>query len=51
MRHAWVQVSVGGLLDRHFGYNFEENIKYGGCVQQQNKEGKARTKCVVRVHS
>jgi hypothetical protein len=35
---AWV--SVGGLLDMHFGYIFEENPNYGGDLQQQKKEEK-----------
>jgi hypothetical protein len=45
------QVSVGGLLDRHFGYSFEENPKYGGDAQQQKKEEKEGAECTVKAHS
>jgi hypothetical protein len=50
-------VSVGGLLDMHFAFNLQEfwiqfykNPKYGGYVQQKNKEDNAREKCVVEAH-
>jgi hypothetical protein len=43
-------VSVGGLLDKRFGYNFEENPKYEINVQQQKKEEKEREECTVREH-
>jgi hypothetical protein len=36
-------VSVGGLLDRHFGYHFKENPKYGGYAHHQEKEDKVGT--------
>jgi hypothetical protein len=39
------------VLDKHFGYNFEENIKYGGGVQQQRKEEKEIVESVVKEHS
>jgi hypothetical protein len=45
------QVSVGGLLDRNFGYSFQENPKYGGYVQQKKKEDKAGAECAVKAHS
>jgi hypothetical protein len=50
---AWdePQVSVGGLLDRHFGYNFHENPKYGGYAQQKKKEDKEGEECAVKAHS
>jgi hypothetical protein len=38
------------VLDRHFGYSFEENPKYGGDAQQQKKEEKAGAKCAVKVY-
>jgi hypothetical protein len=29
------------LLDKHFGYSFYENPKYGGYAQQKKKEDRA----------
>jgi hypothetical protein len=39
------------MLDINFGYNFEENPKYRGDVQQQKKEEKVGVECTVKEHS
>jgi hypothetical protein len=35
------------LLDRNFGYSFQENPKYGGGAHQQKKEEKEGSESIV----